>query len=131
MLMLRSWSREQDASYKQMVEGKTVGRRFGGYTRSERVEKKFFLLAMAPWGLLMLPDWVGRPRGASWHIWMWLSIAWTVFVIGYMFVALVRTMRASAVRSDLRYDRKGKFLLPPEYKNTQSATGAKRRKKRG
>jgi hypothetical protein len=130
MLMLRQWSREQDSGFQQLLEGKTAGSRLRGYTRGERVEHKFLLLAIAPFCVLMVSDGLGWQRAGPLEIWMWLSVAWAVFVIGYMFAALAKTVRRMGVRSDERYDREGRFLLPPEYRNTESATKAKRRSKK-
>jgi hypothetical protein len=127
--LLRRLSREQDASLRALTEGKTVSSRLGGYARGERVERKFFLLALAPSFLLMVADELGWPRGGFWKAWMWLSIAWAVLVIGYAFVGLAKSLAKLSARSDERFDREGRFLLPPEYRNTESATKAKRGRK--
>ncbi len=124
--LLRRLSREQDVGLQALAEGKTVSSRLDGYARGERVEKKVFLLAAAPSCLLMVSDGLGLPRGSFWNVWMWLSIAWAVLVFGYIFIALAKSVTKLAARTDERYDREGRFLLPPEYRNTESATKAKR-----
>jgi hypothetical protein len=112
-----------------MVEGRTVSRRLSGWARGERVERKFFALAAAPSLLLWISDELGWQRGALWETWMWLSLAWAVFMIAYMFVSLARSMRIMSVRHDEWYDREGKFLLPPEYRTSESATRSRRKQK--
>jgi hypothetical protein len=127
---LRRLAREQDASFRRLGEGGTVGSRLSGYTRTQRVEAKFFLLALAPFLPLVLSDELGWHRGASWEAWMWLSIAWAVFVLAYMFSKLGKTIKALARRNDERYDREGKLLLPPEYRTSKSGSETRSRRKR-
>jgi hypothetical protein len=128
--LLRRLAGEQDVSLQAMTEGKTVGSRLGGYTRGERVESKFFLLALAPFCVLIVADGFGWELGIVGEVWMWLSIAWSVLVIGYMLAAFAKTTKKLAIRADERFDSKGKFLLPPEYRAAESATKAKRSRKR-
>lgn len=52
-----------------------------------------------------------------------LSVAWAAFV-GWR---AWRLLKASRIRADREYDRKGKFNLPPEYRSTESVTKARRR----
>ena len=78
-----------------MTNRKTMGRRIAGYGKSERIEAKFLLLAMAPIVPLMVSDKLGWHRGFIWKAWMCLSIAWGVVIIGAMFVSLWRAFRRS------------------------------------
>ena len=48
---------------------------------------------------------------------------WTVFVIW----RVSRLIRADVIRGDRQYDRRGKYLLPPEYAHTKSITAINRR----
>lgn len=52
-----------------------------------------------------------------------LSVAWATFVAWRAW----RLFKASGIRADREYDRKGKFNLPPEYRSTESVTKARRR----
>ena len=54
-----------------------------------------------------------------------LSSIWT----GFVFWRLSRILRAFTIIGDREYDRRGKFILPPEYENSESATAAGRRKR--
>ena len=55
--LLRRWSLQQGTALHQMTERKTAGQRVAGFSKSERVDAKFFLLAIAPFALVM----VSRP----------------------------------------------------------------------
>lgn len=55
-----------------------------------------------------------------------LSAIWT----GFVFWRMSRIVRAFVTKGDREYDQKGKFLLPPEYANTESITATRRRKRR-
>ena len=50
---------------------------------------------------------------------------------GFIFWRLSRIMRATTILSARDYDHRGKFLLPPEYANSESSLAAARRKRRG
>ena len=56
-----------------------------------------------------------------------LSAIWT----GFVFWRLSRILRAATIIGDREYDRKAKFMLPPEYANSESATAAGRHKRQG
>lgn len=50
---------------------------------------------------------------------------WTTFVLW----RAGRIMRAAAIRGDRQFDQRGKYLLPPEYAASESATAAGRRRR--
>jgi uncharacterized membrane protein len=50
--------------------------------------------------------------------------------IGFVAWRAWRLMRASGLRGDRDYDRRIKHDLPPEYADTESATAARRRRRR-
>ena len=54
-------------------------------------------------------------------------VAIAVFVGWFGFVGwrCIRMMRAMTLRKDRHFDRQGRFDLPPEYRDTQSATKAR------
>ncbi len=61
----------------------------------------------------------------------WLLIfplwaAWTAFVLW----RVVRITRAATIRGDRGYDQKTKFILPPEYAQSESVLAASRRGRR-
>lgn len=76
-----------------MGDRKTAGRRLAGYSKSERVDAKVLLLAVAPLLPIIFSDKIGWSRGVMWQAWCWLSIAWAVGVIGINFAAYVRAFR--------------------------------------
>jgi hypothetical protein len=92
---LNRWSHQQVAALWQMTNRKTVGERLAGYGKSERIEAKFFLFAVAPILPLMASDELGWTRSLLWKAWMCLSIAWAVFIFGVMFAGLLRAFRRS------------------------------------
>ncbi len=62
--------------------------------------------------------------------WIWsICVCW--FVCWNIFAGwrLVRHLKEVSLRSDRHYDRVGKYDLPPEYADSESATKAKRRRK--
>ena len=68
-------------------------------------------------------------RSASFLLWaacIAVSAGWTIFV-GWR--ALLLLLKAS-VRADEAYDAHTKYLLPPEYRDTESATSARRKRRR-
>jgi hypothetical protein len=93
--LLGHWSRQQEAALRQMSERKTASERLAGYSKSERVDAKFMLLAMAPFLTVMLSDVLGWSRNAMWHVCLWLSIAWAVGVSFILLAAYWRAIRHS------------------------------------
>jgi len=77
----------------------------------------FTLLEWATDGAM--PDWF-------WLLPIPLALAWTAFVIW----RAGRLTRAASILSARDYDRSGKFLLPPEYANSESSFAAARRARR-
>ena len=78
-----------------MTKRKTAGKRIAGYGKSERVEAKFLLLAVAPNLPLLASDKLGWERGILWKGWMGLSIVWATVIFGVMFASLWRGFRRS------------------------------------
>ena len=93
--LLDRWSGQQGAALWQMTGRKTAGQRIAGFTKSERVDAKFFLLALAPFVPVMASDQLGWSRGTLWHAWFWVSVVWAVFVGGLGFAAYWRALRRS------------------------------------
>lgn len=58
------------------------------------------------------------------------SVIAAVLWFGFVAWRGLRLLRATAGRGDREYDRQGKYDLPPEYKATESATSAARRRRR-
>ena len=87
------------------------------------------LLGILPWFLLLtIRD------AAKQHVSTPLLVTTiSLDVIWFAFVATRawRLFRVSAERSDRLYDRSGKYALPPEYAETESATSARRKPKSG
>lgn len=92
------WSRQQKTALWQMTERKTARHRIAGFTKSERIDAKFFLLAFVPFVPLIVSDEIGLPRGAIWQGWFWLSVAWAVSIIGIGFATYWRALRRSLDR---------------------------------
>ncbi len=84
------------------------------------------LIGMLPWFALVATDGrEGSPiRSAPMIVAITFDLLWFSFV-GWRAWLLIRQ---AAERGDRLYDRKGKFLLPPEYTHTESATKARRRR---
>ena len=53
-------------------------------------------------------------------------VVWTIFVSW----RYVRYLKEISIKGDRKFDRVGKFDLPPEYADSESATAAKQRRKR-
>jgi type VI protein secretion system component VasK len=78
----------------------------------------FILIAFDKVQTLSRDDW----RWAAAAIWF---VGWLLFV-GWRFW---RMMREAGIKGDRHYDREGKYDLPPEYADSESATKARRRRK--
>ena len=96
--LLRRWSHQQETALWQMTGRKTAGRRIAGFSKSERVDAKFFLLALAPFIPVMVSDQLGWTRGFLWHAWFWLSAGWAVFIVTINVVTYWRAFRKSLRR---------------------------------
>ena len=75
--LLRGWSHQQEAALHQMTERRAVGQRLAGFGKSERVDATIFLLAVAPFGLVLKSDLAGWERGTIWHAVFWMSAVWS------------------------------------------------------
>ncbi len=82
------------------------------------------LIGIAPWIALSLLN--GQSEKASISA-FYSAIIFDVFWFGFTGWRGWLIFRRTAIREDRRYDRIGKYLLPPEYANTESATKARER----
>jgi hypothetical protein len=98
LTVLRRWQAQQESALGQFGR-KTISQRLAGYGKSERVEAKFFLLALLPFAPVMLSDELGWQRTSAWYIWFWISAAWAAFVFSYMIWGLFRAFMRSLKRS--------------------------------
>ena len=96
--LLNRWTGQQESALSQMTKRKTAGRRIAGFAKSERVDKKFFLLAIAPFIPVIISDQLDWARGDLWHMWFWLSVVWAVCIVGVGLAAYWRALRRSLRR---------------------------------
>ena len=96
--LIGRWSRQQETALLQMTERKTARHRVAGFAKSERIDAKFFLLALVPFLPLIISDEVGWLRGMIWHGWFWLSVSWAVVLLGICLVSYWRAFRRSLDR---------------------------------
>ena len=96
--LLDRWSVQQETALGQMTGGKTAWHRIAGFAKSERLDAKFFLLAVAPFVPVMVSDELGWSRGVLWHVWSCLSVIWALAVFGVGFASYWRTFRKSVRR---------------------------------
>ena len=102
--MLARWSLQQETALRRMGEGQTAPDRLSGYWKSERAEAKFFLLALAPFLLIVVSDQLGWPRGPLWHVWLWISFAWALGIVSILFATYWRVGRWYQRRNSKRRD---------------------------
>jgi len=81
-----------------MSSRKTPGQRVGGFTKSERADAKFLLLAFAPIVPLALSNQLRSWLGVFQWVWLALGIVWCAFVMAVCFAAYWRAIRQSARR---------------------------------
>ncbi|MGB3740076.1 MAG: hypothetical protein WA948_12090 [Pontixanthobacter sp.] len=93
--LLNRWSVQQETALGQMTKRKTARHRVAGFAKSERLDARFFLLALAPFVPVIVSDQLGWSRGALWHMWWWLSVIWAVVIIGIGFASYWRAFRSS------------------------------------
>ena len=93
--LIGRWSRQQETALWQMTERKTAAHRFAGFVKSERIDAKFFVLALVPFLPLAVSDEVGWSRGAIWYAWFWLSASWAAVIFGICFTSYWRAFRRS------------------------------------
>ncbi len=96
--LLSSWSRQQESALRQMTNRKTPGQRVAGFSKSERVDAKFFLLALVPFVPVVISDQLGWTRGFLWHACFWFGVVWAVAVVGIGFAPYWRALRRSFER---------------------------------
>ena len=96
--LLDRWSHQQQTALWQMTKRKTAGQRIAGFSKSERVDAKFFLLAFAPFVPVMISDEFGWSRNLLWHVWFWLSAVWAIYIFGIGIAAYWRALRRSIRR---------------------------------
>jgi hypothetical protein len=96
--LLARWSIQQETALRQMTERKTAVNRIAGFAKSERLDAKFFLLALAPFVPVMVSDKLGWSRGALWHLWFWISVIWAITIVGIGFASYWRAFRRSLRR---------------------------------
>ena len=85
------------------------------------------LVGLTPWLLLSVTD--QRPNGSSVSVPLIIGLIFDALWFGVVGWRAWLLFRRSAAKSDRLYDQKGKYMLPPEYADTESATGARRRKR--
>ena len=88
--LLDRWSHQQETALWQMTGRKTAGQRIAGFSKSERVDAKLFLSALAPFFPVMISDQLGWSRGTLWHAWFWVSVVWAISIIALGFAAYWR-----------------------------------------
>ena len=81
-----------------MTGRKTERHRIAGFAKSERLDAKFFLIAIAPFVPVMVSDQLGWSRGGLWHTGWWLSVIWALAIIGIGFASYWRAFRRSLRR---------------------------------
>jgi len=96
--LIGRWFRQQETALWQMTERKTAAHRFAGFVKSERIDAKFFVLALVPFLPLAVSDEVGWSRGAIWYAWFWLSASWAAVIFGICFTSYWRAFRRSLDR---------------------------------
>ncbi|WP_296617635.1 hypothetical protein [Sphingomonas sp.] len=78
--------------------------------------------------VLIAPLLPGSLKVAGWIVALGTGSSWGVFIIWRAF----KLAKAALIRGDRAYDQTGKLALPPEYRDTESAARAlKRRGPRG
>ena len=93
--LLARWSVQQETALGRMTGRKTARHRIAGFAKSERLDAKFFLLALAPFVPVVVSDQLGWSRGDLWHMWWWLSVIWALAIIGIAFASYWRAFRRS------------------------------------
>lgn len=91
--LLDRWSAQQETALGQMTRRKKARHRIAGYAKSERLDAKFLLLALAPFVPVMVSDQLGWSRGVLWHMWCWLSVVWALVIVGVGFASYWRAYR--------------------------------------
>jgi hypothetical protein len=87
------------------------------------------LVIIVPW-LAVLPL-RSMLAGSAWVVLLSITAILTTIWLGFVAWRGWRLIRSTALRGDRAYDRVGKLELASEYKETESATQAKRRRSMG
>lgn len=99
--LLGRWSTQQETALLQMMKRKKAGQRLAGFSKSERADAKFLLLAAAPFSVLAFVDYIiGSPRGAIWQGLFWLSAIWAVCIFAVGVAAYGRAMMQASRERD-------------------------------
>ncbi|MCJ8156206.1 hypothetical protein [Sphingomonas sp. LaA6.9] len=98
--LLDRWSKQQETALLQMMKRKTAGQRIAGFSKSERADAKFLLLALAPFSVVAISDQLGLSRSTLWHAWFWLSAIWAVCIVTVCFAAYWRAMRRASRKDE-------------------------------
>lgn len=98
--LIARWSVEQETALRQIDKRKTLRGRLAAFGQSEHVERKFYLLALAPYLPLLVSDQVGWPRETIWHGWFWISSIWAAIIVGINLVAFWRGLWGSSHRKE-------------------------------
>lgn len=87
------------------------------------------LIGVLPWLALIATD--GRRGSPTLSAPMMAAIAFDLIWFSYVGWRGWLLFQQAAARADRLYDRKGKYALPSEYADTESATKARRRRRKG
>lgn len=93
--LLDLWTRQRESALWQMTGRKTVGQRIAGFSKSERIDAKFLLLALAPTVPCIISDQFGWSRGTLWNTWFWISVLWAITIFAFGLVGYLRAFRRS------------------------------------
>jgi hypothetical protein len=87
------------------------------------------LVGMMPWFLALLL----RPTtpSSAFSVAAVMAIIFDVIWFGFVGWRALLLFRAFGAKGDRLYDSAGKYVLPPEYAKTESATKARRRRRNG
>lgn len=87
------------------------------------------LIGGLPWLALIATD--ERQGSPTASVPLIAAIAFDLIWFSYVGWRAWLLFRQAAARGDRLYDRKGKYALPPEYADTESATKARERRRKG
>ena len=96
--LLSRWSKQQETALGKLSEGETMRQRLAGFGKSERLDAKFLLLAMAPFIPAIASDQFGWERGNLWHAWFVISSIWAIIIFGIGTAPYVRALRRAMRR---------------------------------
>jgi hypothetical protein len=116
--MARRWKSSTYVKVRRWVDHDLVT-----YPRHSLALQGSFILVF----VIGLGAYAGKPVAlvAFWFLIFPLWVAWAVFVLW----RVSRLTRAAAILGDRQYDQKTRFMLPPEYADSESVTAASRRRR--